>query len=320
MVFEEIKAFISRYDHFLVAGHVEPDGDCVASQIACCELLLILGKKASLYSSGPFRRPETAVFSERFSKIVPPELLASPATALIVLDCSGFERLGGLGQQIEGLPCMVVDHHATGMSFGDVRYVEPTSPSTTLLVLSLFEAFGILPSPELARLLLFGLATDTGFFRHLRSDSAAALRAAAHLVELGASPADAFSMIYGGQALETRKLLGRTIDRAESHMNDRVLFTWLTLEDKQAVSHYQDSDDDLYRLLQTVRGNEIVVLVKEEGPNAYSVGLRSSGFDVGAVARSMGGGGHRCAAGFDTSGPLDKIRQAVLGALSSLGG
>jgi len=210
---------------------------------------------------------------------------------------------------------MVVDHHASGEMFGDIRYVEPAFPATTLLILSLFGEFGVVPSAEQARLLLFGLSTDTGFFRHLGGDSVETLRAAARLTELGTSPADVFAMACGGRTLDNRKLLARMIERAESYLSDRLLLTWLTLDDRRQGSRYQRGDDDLYRLLQTVSGNEVVVVIKEEEKGAFSVGLRSTTADVGAVARSFGGGGHRCAAGFDMPGPLEKIRRLVLDSL-----
>ena len=314
----EIRPFIENHEHFLVVGHLEPDGDFISSQILCSELLSALGKTTSLHSAGPFERTEIAAFSERFSTTVPRELLESEGTALVVLDCSGFDRLGSLGAQLEGLPCMVIDHHAAGTDFGDVRYVVPTSPATTMLVFSLFEEFEVVPSAEQARLLLFGLATDSGFFRHLRENSGETLRAVARLADLGTSPAEVFPLIYGGRRLENRKLLARMIESTESHLGDRILFATLTLDDKRSVSLYQQSDDDLYHLLQTVLGNEVVVLIKEEESGVHSVGLRSARLDVGAVARSFGGGGHRCAAGFNTPETPGKIKQLLLGVLSPL--
>ena len=313
-----VRAFVESHHHFLVVGHMEPDGDSVASQIVCGDLLSALGKIVSLCSVGPFDRPEIAAYAERFSSTVPDEVLRSPGTAVVALDCSCMARMGSLGDQLANLPCMVIDHHASSTGYGDVRFVVPDSPATSALILSLFDEFGIIPSAEQARLLLFGLAGDTGFFRHLREGSGETLREAARLVDLGTSPAEVFAMIFGGRTLDNRKLLARMIDRTESHLGGRLLFTWLTLDDKRRVSGYQVGDDDLYHLLQTVRGSEVVVLVKEEERGGRSVGLRSTRVDVGKVAQSFGGGGHRCAAGFDTSESLEKTRQILLDSLSPL--
>ena len=74
-----VRTFIESHGHFLVVGHKEPDGDSVASQIVCGDLLSALGKVVSLCSVGPFGRPEIAAYAERFSSTVPDEVLRSPA-------------------------------------------------------------------------------------------------------------------------------------------------------------------------------------------------------------------------------------------------
>jgi bifunctional oligoribonuclease and PAP phosphatase NrnA len=62
-----------------------------------------------------------------------------------------------------------------------------------------------------------------------------------------------------------------------------------------------------------VSGNVVVVLIKEERVGAFSVGLRSSSsLDVGVMAASFGGGGHRQASGFDISGTLDSVKKTVI--------
>ena len=98
-----------------------------------------------------------------------------------------------------------------------------------------------------------------------------------------------------------------------------LIVTWQMIEDRHRLNAHQRGDDDLYRLLQTVKGNVVVALIKQEGEGAFSVGLRSTlAVDVGAVARAFGGGGHRQASGFDIAGTLESVKAAVVQALSPL--
>jgi phosphoesterase RecJ-like protein len=97
------------------------------------------------------------------------------------------------------------------------------------------------PSAEQAPLMLFGLATDTGFFRHIRASSGETLRVSASLVDLGTSLAEVFAMLFGGRTFDNRRLLARMIDRVETYVGGRLLFTWLTLDDKRAVKHTKRS-------------------------------------------------------------------------------
>jgi phosphoesterase RecJ-like protein len=319
----EAVRFIRSYELFLILGHKEPDGDCVASQIAAASLIRALGKQATLLSAGPFDRPEIAQFASEFSRTAPTLPVAPterrPSTAVIILDCSTPDRTGPLGAAVAGLPCLVVDHHSAGIAFGDARLVDPSAPSTTILVLDLFEALGVEPDADVARLLLFGLCTDTGFFRHLAAGSADTYRSVSRLVQRGASTADVYMMVYGKRELSSRKLLAEMLTRTESRLGDRLLLTWQMLADRERLGASQRGEDDLYRLLQTVTGNVAVALIKEEGQGVFSVGLRSTAaIDVGEVAASFGGGGHRQASGFDINGSLESVKESVISALAPL--
>ncbi len=308
--------FLRAYDSFLILGHKEPDGDCVATQITVGSIVTGLGKRASLHSVGPFDRPEIEVFAERFSREIPDEAIAG--AAVIIVDCSTPDRTGDLGSRVAGLPTLVIDHHSAGETFGTVRYVDDAAPSATFLVFSLFEDLSIPVDAETARLLLFGFCTDTGFFRHLGAHSVETFQTLAKIAACGTSPADVYVMIYGRRDLSGRKLLGELLRRAETHCEGRLLLTWQTIKDKLRYEARQRGEDELYRLLQTVRGCVVVAFVKEEKRGQYSVGLRSTpALDVGEIAAGFGGGGHRQAAGFDIKGTLESVKKDVIGVLRS---
>jgi bifunctional oligoribonuclease and PAP phosphatase NrnA len=314
----EVRRFIEGRRLVAIAGHKEPDGDCIASQLALAALAERLGTSVLLLSAGPFDRPEIESFAPRFAASVTGADLG-PGAAAIIVDCSTPDRTGSLGPALERLPCLVIDHHSSGAAFGDVRVVDPDAPSTTALVLGIFESLGVPVDRETARLLLFGLCTDTGFFRHLGPGSADTFRAVSRLTELGASTAEAFMMAYGRRSLASRRLLARMLERTQSHAGDALLVSWQTLADREALGAADRGEEDLYRLLQTVKGNRVVAFLKEEAPGRWSVGLRSNpGIDVGVVAAGFGGGGHRQASGFDFDGDLESVRSAVVAALLPL--
>jgi len=313
----EAVRFIKKHRSFLVLGHKEPDGDCISSQLAFATLLRALGKEPSLYSAGPFDRPEITQLASQFSADVPAAKRAG--SAVVILDCSTPDRTGSLGGQVEGLPTLVIDHHSAGEEFGTARMVDSSAPSTTMLVLSLFEAFRKVPDRATAQLLLFGLCTDTGFFRHLAAGSQETYRSIARLAELGTSTAEVYMLVFGGRELSSRKLLAEMLLRVESYAGGRLLVTWQTTEDRQRLEAHQRGEDELYRLLQTVSGNSVVALLKQEGEGRFSVGLRSGpGVDVGALASTFGGGGHRQASGFDIQGTLESVKNSVVDALLKL--
>jgi phosphoesterase RecJ-like protein len=316
---KEVTAFIQEHDKFLLFGHVEPDGDCVASQLALGSFLKRRGKKAAVFSEGPFDRPEIRPYEQRFRKSVgAADLKGAPAA--VILDCSTPDRIGSMGRRIKDLPVLVVDHHASGEVFGNVRWVIPQAPSVTYLIQRLIEEFPDKPTPEEARMLLFGLARDTGFFRHLPERSGFAFEAVARLVDIGISPRRIYRMIHSGWELAKAKLLALSVQRAEPLAEGRVLLTYQTLEDLRSMeSTAARGSDEVYRILQAVEGVEVVAFIQEESGGRCSVGLRSNGTcDVGTLARSMGGGGHTLAAGYTVRETIEATREGLLLALSSV--
>lgn len=309
--------FIRSHNAFLVLGHREPDGDCLASQLVLRNILTSLGKEAYVLSPGPFVRPEVTDLEDDFADPAP-FLSGSGAgeagdSAVIVVDSSTPERLAALEPLLEGRPTAVVDHHASGVPFGDVRFVEKDAPSTTFLVFHIAKSIGYTLTEEDAELLLFGLCTDTGFFRHVKENSGPTFRAASELTEAGGSPSKVFHLMYGNRPLESRRLLGKLLLRTSSHFGGRLLYAYEELADTAGRGFVIRDSDTLYQLLQTTRGVEVVVLIREEKPGECSVGLRSRpSVDVGAAARVFGGGGHAQAAGFSWFGTREEIQAKVL--------
>jgi len=311
--------FLNRYNKFLICGHVEPDGDCVASQLVLGSFLSRRGKQNVVFSEGPFDRPEIISYQDRFQdRITKKDLAGDPAA--VILDCSTPDRIGEMGQDIQGLAVMVIDHHASGEEFGDVRWVIPRAPSVSYLIQRLIEEYPETPTLEEAELILFGLARDTGFFRHLVGKNGFVFEAVARLVDIGVSPRETYRKIHSGWELEKVKLLALSLERVESAFNGKVLITYQTVEDLHSVGlTAARGSDEVYRILQNVRGVEVVAFIQEEEQGRCSVGLRSSSTcDVGNLAQSMGGGGHTLAAGYTRSGSIAGMREQLLLTLKPL--
>lgn len=306
---EDALLFISRYRRFAIIGHEEPDGDCLCSQLAMASYLERTGKKAQCYTPGPFIRPEIMDLEPYFLTGA-----VEQADAAIIVDCSTVERIGGYAVHIESLPTLVIDHHASGMQFGDTRIIEPSAPSVTYMILALIEAAGHIPTDEEASLLLFGLCTDTGFFRHLDGGSGSVFEAVSRLTQAGASPKEAFSRMYGNRSFKSRRLLGRLLDRSEQRLDGRLIVTRETESELTEFGKLERDSNALYQQLQGVKNGEVVVLIRQEEPGLCSVSLRSlHEIDVGAVAKHFGGGGHPRAAGYSRDGNVDAVASEIIG-------
>ncbi len=312
----ELLDFIDRHNPFYIIGHKEPDGDCIGSQLALASFLKRSGKTCYLCSAGPFTRTEIMRFESRFSAVAPPEKHSERAAALI-LDCSSMQRIGSVAESLPKVPIAFIDHHAAGSASGEVQYIDETAPSVTVMILLLIEAMSGRPTKEEAELLLFGLGTDTGFFRHLDEKSADVFTAASKLVASGASPKAVFAMMYGGKSLLSRKLMGEILMRTESHFDGALLVSFVTLEDQQKYGLASRDSDMLYQLLLSVEGSEAAMVIRQENEAECTVGLRARHrVDVGSIAASLGGGGHRLAAGLSIKGNLIDVKARLLEAFA----
>ncbi|GHU29464.1 phosphoesterase [Spirochaetia bacterium] len=309
--------FIAGASRFLVVGHEDPDGDCVGSQLALCSVLQRLSKESIPCSAGPFRRPEIISFQDRFRPI-PSEL---SGIHVLVVDCSTLDRVGNIGPMLKGLPVAIIDHHATGHhETGSVpAFVDSASPSTTLLVLSLIESLNVQPTLEEAELLLFGLCTDTGFFRHLDANSGATFDASARLIRSGANLKHIYQMINPSRNLNSRLLLGRILSRTQAYYGGKLLVTSETLEEGIQFGVENRDSDKVYSLLQSVHEVEAIVLIRQENPEKCSVGFRSLDIvNVAEVAVRFGGGGHKNASGASIPGTIEQVTAQILAAFKDI--
>lgn len=308
--------FLSRYRRYYLIGHKEPDGDCVASQLALALWLRRLGREAVPVSAGPFTRVEIAPYASQFQDRVPE--VPGQEAACVVLDCSSMSRTGSVAETLpKGLPLAFIDHHAAGEAEGDVVCIDPSAPAVAYLVQLVMEAAGVGPNRAEAELLLFGLCTDTGFFRHLDDRSSDVFLAAARLVAAGASPKLAYNAMNGGKSFESRQLMGLLLSRAERHYDGRLISTWLGALDMERFGQVSRDSDMLYQLFMSVAGVEAAVVVRQESEQECSVGFRSrERIDVASIAASFGGGGHRLAAGLHTRGQALELKASIVDAFA----
>jgi len=317
---KDLLDFILNGSKFIIVGHKEPDGDCVGSQLALRSALTRLGKPSVACSAGPFKRTELRDYAEKFAAF--PSVEERKGAKAIIVDCSTRERIGDIEKLLEEFPCAVIDHHAAvthpPSSPQAPVYIDANSPSCALLIDKLITALGLELTEEEASLLLFGICTDTGFFRHLHEKNAAVFEAAARMIRRGASPKKIFYTINGGKSLNSRIQMGRILSRTESHFDGRLLISYETLEEYNTFGMEGRDSDSLNQLLQSVANVEAIVIIRQELVDNCTVSLRSiDKIDVAKIAAEFGGGGHKNASGLSMKGDISFVKQKMLESFSN---
>lgn len=313
--FAALKAFIESHEYFYIAGHKEPDGDCVVSCIGISKLLEQLKKPYILLNAGPFKRIEIKKFAELFTDQMEFQTEDErKKTGLIICDCSEISRLGEINGDLTELDTFIIDHHKTAnIPDGTGAITDSTCPAAALLVQLIYENLvGEIPL-ELAQLLFFGIMTDTGFFRFLSPNDSDVLVAISRLVKAGADPRKTYDYITSGKAFSTRKLLGILLDHAERYLDGRLIVTYETIDDTKLWGQEGRDSDALYSTLLAVQGVEAVAFVRQDTDTTVTAGLRSrDNVDVSEVASKFGGGGHKNASGLSCDGKLATFIPALV--------
>ena len=291
-ILEEIR----KAECIAVVSHKNPDGDALCSSLAMREIAKALSKDCILLNDGPYKRKELDFLTKDFLSAIP-KAFKERNPLVIVLDCSTIDRPGEVYKEIADLKTIVIDHHSSGTLFvpNELAYIAPNSPSTTLLVEELREALGVKLTKEMATYLYIGLATDTGFFHFLSSETAPfAFYKASTFSSVGVNPYEIYDILHDGKTLEELKYISSIIENAELYYNGA-----LALLSEPEQSTFSGVSDIIYQEMLTVEGVKAIVFIKPK-EDCFELGFRAkrdSGVDVGSIAATLGGGGHKLAAG-----------------------
>ncbi|HZO96597.1 MAG TPA: bifunctional oligoribonuclease/PAP phosphatase NrnA [Gaiellaceae bacterium] len=315
---------LGRNDRFLVATHENPDGDALGSMLGAALGLRELGKDALMYLAGDAPLPREYDF------LPLEELLREPPgdldrRVLLAVDCANERRLGPDRGVVERARLVVdVDHHHDNSRFGDVNLIVADASSTAEIVRDLLAELGVALTPQIAEALYVGLVTDTGRFQYTNT-SPKAFRLAAELVEAGADVHGIFRRVYETVEFAKLKLKGRALERARVFEGGRLVVSDLRRSDFTEVAAGEAYSEGIIDDLRQAEGVELVALIREpptDGGPTHRVSLRSSRdeVDVSAIARQMGGGGHRQAAGFSSELPVEEIVEFIRRAFAAEAG
>lgn len=297
-----------------VCAHVNPDGDAIGSVLALTLALRELGVSAIPLLADSASAPATYRFLPGSGLFVSAEEVEVPAL-FVALDTPNLDRLGSAAPLFSKAPTTVVlDHHIDNSGFGTVNVTDPSAAATGLMVWRLLSPLGLAPTPDVALCCWTALITDTGRFAFGNTDPDA-LREGAAMLEAGVDPAEAHRMLYESRSRASLALEALVISRIEVTNGGRVAYAWITEEDYAETGATVDETEHLIDSVRAVGGVDVALLLRINA-DQVRVNLRAkTGFDVSAVARERGGGGHIAAAGFTASGPRDTILADLLPSL-----
>ena len=314
---------LSRADEVALACHVDPDGDALGSMLATGRWLQRRGVRTTA-AWGRARDtdvyglsiPPAYTFLPGLSELVEPSEFPSHPRVMIAFDTGAPERLGSLRPNAEAADTLIlIDHHAVGAPFGDIRLVDGDAAATAVLVDELIRRMGDELDAEMATCLYTALITDTGRFSYASTDSSV-LRFASRLLDCGIDHAAITRHIYETSSFGYVKVLGAALRRAQLVPEVGLAWMAVTQEDLESCGVAWQETEGFIDVLRRVEAASCTLVAKEQDDGNWKLSLRSQGvIDVGEVARKLGGGGHRLASAVVASGSLEDVIRRVVDAL-----
>lgn len=281
----------------VVCAHVRPDGDAIGSVLGLTLALRSMGVDAIPTTADIRSAPSTYRWMPGFELYTHADEL-EPPEIFVALDTPTPERLGYARELAEKAGrVVVIDHHPDAVEYGDVHVLDPTAAATGQMVWRLVCELGIERPADIALCCYTALLTDTGRFA-FQNTSPAALRDAAEMLEAGVDPSVVAREVYQNRSAASLALEARAMERLRIVNDGRVAYTWISDDDFTQTGAKPEESECLPESVRVIEGIEIAVLLNQRGADVRGNLRAKAEFDVGSVARELGGGGHRAAAGF----------------------
>lgn len=304
---------LRRHPSWVVASHMNPDGDTLGSAIAMKQLLRALGHRVVHLCPDPV--PACLRFLPGADEVLtelPADLPTD--TGLVTLDAADASRFGQLNETFATMhPLVVVDHHVSNPRFGDVNIILTDAAATGEVVYRLFQHFGLPIDPESAWGMYVAIVTDTGSFRY-EGTKAETLEMAADLIRAGADPSRISKALY--EQVPPSELKIKAMALARLTREGPVAWTTITRQMLAEADATEDQTDGLAEALRALAGVEVSFFLRETDRGTLKASLRSKDVvDVARIASQFGGGGHKRAAGCTIPGSLEQASRRLLEAI-----
>ena len=314
--FDPIASALHDARTVVVASHLRPDADALGSTIAAALWLKSCGKEVVAWNEdGAISKFS---FLPGYQMVTTPPASPVECDVVLALDNSTKKRLGSVIHAIApGARWLNVDHHVSNEAYGDLNYIDPTSPATGQILVEFFRHIGVPITPDMAVNLFAAISTDTGSFQY-QGTGVRTFEAASHLVACGVDVGALSREIYDSQPRRRFELLRHALNNTKFWCNDRIATFSLTMDDVSRMDILPEDNEGIIDNLRSIEGVLVAVFFEElpEGKVRVSARSKDPSIDVCKACQVFRGGGHPMAAGARVRGSLETVQRDFLNVVS----
>ena len=293
-MYKKIIKIIKKYDKIVLARHISPDPDAIASQIALRDSIKLTFPNKEVYAVG------AGVHKFKYlGALDKPDLSTLTNSLLIVLDVPNFYRVDGInGLEYDAI--LKIDHHPAEDIIGDVDWTDPTKSSTCEMIAELLLYSPLVMDTKIAEDLYVGMVFDSDRFL-LPNTSSETLKIAYELVKTSnINFVNLYDNLYE-RSINEERFRAYLINNIEITEN-RFGFIFVPSEDLRKFNveptSVSNQVNDFYFIKELMCW---MFVVYDERNDIYKANIRSRGPVINEVAAKYNGGGHKFASGCRTS-------------------
>lgn len=234
----------------------------------------------------------------------------------ILLDSNRVNRISKKAEKVYNLgkENMIIDHHEDTKNDFDYIYAFTYKGSTSEVLFDLLkdEINQIKNKVDFANSLYAGIMSDTGRFSYANTRKETFI-ICAKLISLGANKDEIYKNLFLNIRINRLRLEAYVVEKMKLLYKGKLGISVLLKKDfEKFKAKYEDADAAI-NMLRMVKGVEIVILIKYDFKGGYKVTTRSiSDLDCNLFCREFGGGGHKRAAGFDSTLTIKTLYKKIV--------
>ena len=302
----------------MLSTHENPDGDGLGSATAAWHYLTQIGKDCRLIhiSDLPmeyeFLNPDNII--ETYNSEIH-DTWISQADLAIIFDVGDFNRLRQVGEKItsNSVKAINIDHHP---DLNDKRftknYIQMTAAATGEMVYDFLKSANVDLTLAMANGIYTAVMTDTGSFCYSNTNQKCH-QIAIECLEVGVDTSKIYQIVYENRTSGQVKLLADIINNLDYSTNRELAWFTISQEMMKNANANKKDIDGFSNFVRTIRGVEVALMIFENTNGTCRINFRSKGkYIINTIAKSLGGGGHKFAAGAIKNGNLVDVLDEVL--------
>lgn len=309
MTRNEAARWLLERDNFCILTHSGPDGDTLGSAGALCLGLRAAGKTAFVLENS--ETPEHLAYC--VAGLTVPQV---PENAILVsVDVAAPKMFPPESEGLIEKISLRIDHHGSATPFTPKELVDPTAGACAEIIYDILQEMDVALTAEIAIPLYTGTATDTGCFRFANTTAHTFLTAAA-CAATGAKLQPINQALFDTVSLNKLKVQAWVTAHTQFYCDGQVAVCPLPVTLAEELGVGEEEVGGMSGFVRSIEGVKMAATLRESDEGKVFLSLRGvPGYDCAKVCEVFGGGGHKGAAGGNTTLPLQEVLEKIIPAM-----